>query len=213
MEGINDHNELLRMFLANQAEQGRGNRIDATAGSRDQGVETAAGPEPVVPSRMYRETPMRRNLRAVQISVSTYGLRHLLWTHDFTQRLVRNFFKSTYKGAAPRNADGTTCTAAATMDNFVLDLTARPGTAFNKGARRVFVHAFINRDCPDTLRLKPSIEEIERLFISNFRSVQKLAAFATLSPEEQEAKRRAHRRKERQRSVSLIKTVLSLRSH
>lgn len=93
------------------------------------------------------------------------------------------------------------------MENFVLQLEAPPGAAFNKAARQLFVRAFLNRDCPEVVAIKPSFKEVEHLFVSNFRTERTNAAWARLSPQDQEERRRRHRRKERQRSVSTAKCI------
>ncbi|KAF6755594.1 hypothetical protein DFP72DRAFT_811284, partial [Ephemerocybe angulata] len=92
-------------------------------------------------------------------------------------------------------ADGPCCT----IGDFRLDLTKPPADKWNSSAKKVFTLAFLDRDDPELAALKPTKEDVGRLFVSNFRATRSKMLWAQLEPADKEEEKQVRRRQERKR--------------
>ncbi|KAF6751279.1 hypothetical protein DFP72DRAFT_495694 [Ephemerocybe angulata] len=120
-------------------------------------------------------------------------------------RVVRNFFREVFMGSLDPDVLSSPTLHECTIDNFLLDLTKPPGSAYNKSAKKVFLSAIFDRNIPELTALQPSKSAVEKLFISNFRTERAAFAWSMKKLEhggkegERDSKLQYHRRRERKR--------------
>ncbi|KAJ2924422.1 hypothetical protein H1R20_g12672, partial [Candolleomyces eurysporus] len=118
-------------------------------------------------------------------------------------RVVRNYFKEVFQGhtedRSQVNQYRLSQIPSCTIDEFRLDLEAPPNAAWNRSARNVFVTAITDQKAAELAAFKPTIKDLHRLFVSNFRNTRSKYRWAQKTKLEREVIKQEHRRAERKR--------------
>ncbi|RXW23264.1 hypothetical protein EST38_g2591 [Candolleomyces aberdarensis] len=190
LQGIKETNDLLRSGLQPQAPTSNGAQASTSGtGAREGG----SGDEDVAMKDSQTSTirvvgsakrgPVARSQRSV-----------------ITARQVREFFKEIFRGQVENHAGWQPDTGpCCTVEDFRLDLTKPPCDKWNLSAKKVFTNAFLGRDDPQILALMPTKEEVDRLFVSNFRNARLKDRWFRSSEDEKGKQKQKHRRQERKR--------------
>ncbi|RXW11941.1 hypothetical protein EST38_g13914 [Candolleomyces aberdarensis] len=128
-------------------------------------------------------------------------------------RVVPNYFKEVFQGHIEDRSQvdqyRLSRMPSCTIDEFRLDLEAPPNAAWNRSARDVFVTAITDQKAAELAAFKPTIKDLHRLFVSNFRNTRSKYRWAQKTKLEWEVIKQEHQRAEQKRWIQALRQSVS----